>query len=359
MGNIGEPMDNQTVPTVGSSGTNYARDISLFLEEVKQRLEDDVPFSSVTFVSMDMTNTPLIGAQYVQLYEQLVSPTAPEGSLQNYGGDLWYVSDTGSIQITTNSSLNAAGIGGITGDYGGANPAQLRFVDADKVYHFYDDYAAGTWARLSGGPVRIHEYNTAESVYVEQAVAAGLASSYTVTWPAALSASATNIMRVSSAGAITFTETLEDLYFTNDQRTAIPPSDWFQSSATHTPAHNAWTLAVSANFIWAPIRLPVGAVVHRVRVRADKLTSSGTIGATVRRSLDGTDSAPPEGAVSVSNAANAPGIIEMDSGDLFSGTGFAIDSTYAYHVRLEPTGGATPANDRFFLVEIDWDFPAP
>jgi hypothetical protein len=272
----------------------------------------------------------------------------------------WRTNGGTNVKLTKGASINPSLVGGIGGVYATVG-AEVANDDANQVYTFKDQESpTKKWARLASGPVRIYEFDTTESVYVEHAVAAALASSYTVTWPAALSAAALNIVRISSTGAVTFTETLEDLYFTNDQRIAVPPTDWFQPAATHTPAHNVWVLAESTNYIWAPVRLPAGAVVHRIRVRAQKNTSgSDTIGATVIRSLNGTDSAPPEGAVSLSNADNAPGDIEMDSGDLFTGDGFAINTTYSYHVRLEASGSVTPAADRFYNVEIEWDFPAP
>lgn len=148
MGNIGEVMTNQTIPPVGSAGTNYARDITLFLTEVKQRLEDPVPLSSVTITDLDMGNNAISNVKSLGLYQQVNSPTTPVGSIQRYGGNLYWVSSGGAVQITNGAALNASGIGGLTGDYGGANPAQLRFVDADATYYAYDDYAGATWAGI-------------------------------------------------------------------------------------------------------------------------------------------------------------------------------------------------------------------
>ncbi len=147
-------------------------------------------------------------------------------------------------------------------------------------------------------------------------------------------------------------------YHTEPETLAIPASLWFQDIATHTASYNQWIFAADTDFAWVPIQLPVGSVVVAVRFYAQKNTSNTeTLGATVRRSLNGTDSAPPEGAVSLSNSDNAPGNVTLDSAPTV--IDFEIETGYAYHLRLEPSGSVTPAADRGYLVEVDWTRPAP
>ena len=50
MGNIGDPF-TVSVPTVGSTGPNFATDINAILQECINRLSNRVPFSSVNFNS--------------------------------------------------------------------------------------------------------------------------------------------------------------------------------------------------------------------------------------------------------------------------------------------------------------------
>jgi hypothetical protein len=186
MGNIGTPMTSGTIPAVGTSGTGYASTINAFLAEVKQRLEDRIPFSSFLVSALDMVNNAIQNSSYVGLYDNEILPATPIGSLQNYEGDLWWVSPSGAAQITSGDAVNSASIGGITGDYGGANPAQLRFVDADQTYYHYDDFAGGAWAftraqgvEITGGPTSL----------VRVRLDWGGSSSYTITLPTAAPAS--------------------------------------------------------------------------------------------------------------------------------------------------------------------------
>ncbi len=116
----------------------------------------------------------------------------------------WRTNSGTNVKLTSGASINTTLVGGIVGDYTSVGAA-LAFDDANKRYTFKDQSAK--WARLASGPVRIFEYNTTESVYVEQTVDAALAASYTVTWPAALPGS-TVFMQISTEGVVSFTNTL-------------------------------------------------------------------------------------------------------------------------------------------------------
>lgn len=82
--------------------------------------------SSAVFVSGNLSSTP--------------------GSLFYFGGDWYAVDSVGAIQLTDNGAINAAGIGGIVGDYGGVNPAKVSFDDASGEYRFTED--TGVYADL-------------------------------------------------------------------------------------------------------------------------------------------------------------------------------------------------------------------
>ena len=197
---IGTPM-TQTVPTVGTSGTAYASTVNLFLDEVKLRLEAQVPLSSILVSLLDMQNNGITGATYLGMYPATSPPTAPVDSIQSYNGELYYVSSSGAVQITSGGSLNAAGISGITGDYGGANPAQWRFVDADKTFYAYDDFGAGTWADAQARHLYIT--GSASGVPRLKLTWAGV-SSYTLTFPAAVPA-AQALLQMDTSGVVTAT----------------------------------------------------------------------------------------------------------------------------------------------------------
>jgi hypothetical protein len=199
MGNIGDPMTSGTIPAVGTAGTGYASTINAFLTEVKQRLEAKVPLSSVLISTLDMANNAIQNVSTLSLYPQSSTPSAPTNSLQSFGGNLYWVSTSGAVKITDGTTINAAGIGGITGDYGGSNPAQFRFVDASQTYFAYDDFGAGAWARLQGLTMDIAGGATS---LVRIRLAWAGAGSYTWTFPASLPATQ-KLLQISAAGAVT------------------------------------------------------------------------------------------------------------------------------------------------------------
>jgi hypothetical protein len=127
---IGSPLSN-SVASVGSSGTGYATTTNALLNEMKTAIEGTVPFSALSGSTLDLNNIPITDASYVAFYDQGSAPSAAiAGRFAYANGEMWVVNSTGAIQVTSGSGLNAAAIGGIAGDYGGANPASVRFVDA-------------------------------------------------------------------------------------------------------------------------------------------------------------------------------------------------------------------------------------
>lgn len=150
MANIGDPI-TPPIPAVGTSGTTYAAEVNAFLTEVKDRLEADVPRASLAPGDLDLDGEALQNAEYLGLAEQSSTPSTPVGTLQSFDDELYWVSVGGSVKITDNGNVNIASVGGITGDYGGVNPAQLRFVDADQEFYAYDDFANLMWAGIGAG----------------------------------------------------------------------------------------------------------------------------------------------------------------------------------------------------------------
>ena len=211
MGNIGDTMTSGTVPPVGTAGTAYATQVNSFLTEVKGRLEAKVPLSSLQPGELNLFNNPVSNAQYVGLYEQTALPTLPIGALQSFGGDLYWVSPSGAAKITTGSALNAAGIGGITGDYGGINPAQFRFVDVDETFYAYDNFGLGNWARVGGRSFDV--YGAVAGTNRVRITWAG-STSYTITLPAAAPGSGTGIVQMDSTGLMTASATVTGITVT-------------------------------------------------------------------------------------------------------------------------------------------------
>src|SRR4051812_37040389 len=102
--------------------------------------------------------------------------------------ELYWRSNAGAqVKLTSGSTLNvAAFVGGIGGDYQEVAAVEA-YDDAAKRYTFKEGTAESNgWAKLQAGTLRLSEFNTTETVFVEQACPAALASSYTMTWPTAL-----------------------------------------------------------------------------------------------------------------------------------------------------------------------------
>lgn len=178
----------------------------------------------------------------------------------------WRTNAGTNVKLTDGTSINTTLVGGIVGDYSSVG-ASVSYEDSNKRYKLLTQTA--TWARLATGPVRIYEYNTSESVYVEHAVAAALAASYTVTWPAALPGS-TAVVQISSAGAVSFSNTIvNDVTMTVDKSITVSGTgdykhgEKIETMAIPFGAHVAGGVATrtfaASVFTWS---LPAGCVMY-------------------------------------------------------------------------------------------------
>ena len=105
----------------------------------------------------------------------------------------WSNSDTSGL------GLNASGIGGIGGDYGGSNPALVSFVDTSSRYDFYDDRTTSTWAYQRSRGLDIAAGPTSTTVCQ---IRFGGSGSYTLTLPPSLPASNRSAIVLDSTGAM-------------------------------------------------------------------------------------------------------------------------------------------------------------
>lgn len=201
MAAIGEAFTT-SIPPVGAAGPGYATDIDAILTEVVNRLSVKVPLSSVNFNSdLNLAGSAVLNAAYVTLVNSVVSPvSSPVNRVTSYLGDLWYVSPSGAIQLTTGATLNAAGIGGITGDYGGANPAQFRFDSVNARYDAYANFGTLTWADVRARAMDIAAGATS-TVFARLMFAGG--SNKTFTFPSTTPVSADRPLYMDSSGNIT------------------------------------------------------------------------------------------------------------------------------------------------------------
>lgn len=201
MGSIGDPFTT-SVPTVGSAGPAFATDINAILAEIIARLSVKVPLTSINIsTNLDISGSSILNVSGLTFQNLSTAPAGPPvNRLATFNGDLYYVSPSGTIQLTIGGLLNAAAIGGITGDYGGANPAQFRFVDADQRYNAFDDFGTNTW-----GFVRARGFDIAAgatSALFARLLFAGAASK-TYTLPPAAATSGDRPLYMDSSGNIT------------------------------------------------------------------------------------------------------------------------------------------------------------
>jgi hypothetical protein len=279
MGDIGTPM-GLTIPAVGTSGTTYATNINLFLTEVQSRLEAEVPKSALAAGDLDMDGDDLQNVGYVGLAAQGSAPTAPVGSIQRYNNDLYWINNGGAVKITDGTTINTTLVGGITGDYGGANPAQLRFVDADQEYYAYDDYAGGAWARVWA---RNFDIAAGATSAFRARLAFGGGASVTYTLPAAAPV-ADAALQMDTTGAITASNTFANEFVAPDFKFTGSRVRWFNAgllgqeiggAAAHARLGDRWNLGNSTNQIVIPLYVEEEERIGEWAVRLIKTTGAG------------------------------------------------------------------------------------
>jgi len=120
------------------------------------------------------------------------------GCMYNVGGNMYWNNASGTaIQLTAGSSLNAASIGGIGGDYI-TSGASMYYTSASAT--FFLTSSANTPANLSAATVKIAEAITSPNT-ISLKSPSSLAASYNVTFPAAVPA-ASQVVVMSSTGSL-------------------------------------------------------------------------------------------------------------------------------------------------------------
>jgi hypothetical protein len=114
--------------------------------------------------------------------------------------NLYFRTVAGSnVKVTNGAALNVGAFtGGFGGDYGSI-PAEANFVDASKTYTFKST-AGGNWSRLQAGALRLTEFGTTETTYVELACPSALGGTYTITLPTGAPAANGTLLQATTAG---------------------------------------------------------------------------------------------------------------------------------------------------------------
>ncbi len=152
---------NLDLPTLGESIATLVSKTAAALSAIEVSIADKATPAALNInAPLDMAGNAITEVTSVQFAAGNLPSVA--GSIYYSEGD-WYVIDSvGTIKLTDNGALNAAGVAGIAGDYGGVNPAAVSYDDASGEYRFTE--APGTYADLvahdvvlngSAGTVRI------------------------------------------------------------------------------------------------------------------------------------------------------------------------------------------------------------
>lgn len=204
MGNIGDSISD-SAPAVGTSGPGYATTINSLLTEIKARLIARIPLSSLlTNSDLEMNGQALLDVGHITLTDAASTPGAsPVNRIEAYDGDVWWVSPSGAVQITSGAGLNAAAIGGITGDYDG-DPMEFRYDIANTRYDAFADQSTNTWAYVRARGFDIA--GGATSNFRARLAFGGVANA-TYTLPAAVPGSI-SLLQMDATGAITTSNSL-------------------------------------------------------------------------------------------------------------------------------------------------------
>lgn len=191
-------------PTLGS--TDWANWIRV-TDELINRVSSPVPLSAIEGGDLDMDGNSIVNLETLIFQDQPTTPAATPGTLYYSNDTWWLVTTAGAIQINDGANLNITVNGGIGGDYGGVNPASVRFVDATQRYDFYDDFGGLAWAYARFRGVDITGGATSS---VRARINYAGAANITLTLPPTLPTSGTSAVVISDTGAITHDATISN-----------------------------------------------------------------------------------------------------------------------------------------------------
>lgn len=253
--------------------------------------------------------------------------------------ELYWRSNAGTnVKLTSGASLNVAAFtGGIGGDYAAVGAA-VAYDDAADRYTFKQQ-SPGNWARLACGPVRLFEFNTSESVYVELAAPAALGASYTLTWPTSPDPTSSGVSRPLIVGTTGNVSTMP-----GPQAGIMYPIQ-LATPGSGTTLGSTLALGTSVASSYLPIPVPVGAAVSSWTVYLTKTSAAGTISCQLEI-LSSAGAVTTSGAAAT-NSANNPGVITLEI------TGLAGTLTAGSSLRLNLTGGGT-TGDSVFAYKAVW-----
>lgn len=242
-----------TPPVVGVTlGPLYGTKVNQILNALIAAIQPKLTPAQLNFnqqVTFQNQNLVSIGA--LNLYDRTTIDTSAVNSIQAVNGELYFIDGAGNnIQITSGGALNAAALGGITGDYGGGFPNSI--VAANQAGNFYSfSTAVGTYSYLKclGLIMTNASGNTAQLGAPSSLV------NHTATWLASLPAAGNEILMISNLGVMShggvssvsgFTVTAsEDLIFSGTGKIRHGTYEFPQNLAHNTIAGGAPVAALA------------------------------------------------------------------------------------------------------------------
>lgn len=250
----------------------------------------------------------------------------------------WRTNSGTNVKLTSGTSINTTLVGGIVGDYSSVG-AEVAYDDANDRYTFKQQ-GTKPWARIASGPVRIFEFNTTESVYVELAAPSALAASYSITLPLA-APSRTSPVTMTSAGILTADDSTRSLHVSGLQA--------LDAAAAHTKQRNGYGLAASTGALYYPIDLTDGDQIIGFKLYCRKTTNGAdTITAQLAK-IDDTSVTVTALGSGASNNGNNPGFITLT--ETLGAPEAIVTGGTQYQLVFTP-GGATAANHSVFHLEV-------
>lgn len=346
---------NLDLPSGSDSMAVIVAKLVAALSLVQDSIADDVTPSGMNINgALDLNGNALTEASSILLASG-TAPT-PAGSLYYHSGEFYAIDATGTIQLTSLGQLNAAGIGGIVGDYGGVNPARVSYDNASGQYRF--TRSAGVWA--DGVFQNVILESTAGAVKLS--APSGLSAGYTVTFPTAVPASA-GVMEMDNAGNVTVVATKsKTLVIPSFAARMIPSAGAMGSDDTGAIINFGTGSGASGLIAQWPVSLPIGATITGYTAYLYKISNGSCV---VLTELQGWNYTGGSAGIS-SQVYTSPGTgTETTSAD---GSGTAVVTTLTlngisqtiaagnqYHISWR--SGAVELGDRMYQVDVHYTEP--
>ena len=355
------PQMGLITPTLGGDSGVWDDKINAMCSLIDSHYHADGGGTAVPVRGLDIDdNLPLggYGLEDTGVIEFAATSPLTTGALDLFvssaDNELYWRTAAGvNVKLTAGTSINTTLVGGILGDYTAVGAA-LEYDDANKMYLLKQAPSpAGKWARLGTGPVRIYEFDTTETVYVELVVDAALAAPYTITLPIA-PPTVTSVVSMSTTGEIvvgprTITMSVSTSAWKRDDSIEAVAGDGFSQLTTA-----AWQAPDNTDpftsVLFIPVSAPVGAVITGYDLRYKKATDA-THSFTVilaKGAVGGAGAATTIHFDTISS--NAPGETTLT----VTGLSETIASVTPYGVEVRYTAGADPSLDLFLAFDFTY-----